>query len=245
MSQYSRLCRGNPCFPPLVFLHGFLGCKEDWKETIAYFEKYFYCIAIDLPGHGATPYTESILDDLKKEFPKEAICIGYSLGGRIALQLQHLFRGIVVLSGHPGLRTPREKIKRWQQDQEWSSKLRTLPFPDFLKEWYAQPVFQSLKERPHFLETLLLQRQKQTPCDLAQVLLQLSLAHQPHVEQFSCPALFLCGVKDLKYHEIYCKLPKTVTVRKVKDSGHAIHLENPSQCAQFILTWLKDTYANL
>jgi 2-succinyl-6-hydroxy-2,4-cyclohexadiene-1-carboxylate synthase len=35
-------------------LHGFLGCKSDFDEIIEIVSTHFYCIAIDIPGHGDT-----------------------------------------------------------------------------------------------------------------------------------------------------------------------------------------------
>jgi len=33
-------------------LHGFLGSKSDWKSIIESFSSDYYCMTIDLPGHG-------------------------------------------------------------------------------------------------------------------------------------------------------------------------------------------------
>ena len=39
----------------VVLLHGFLGAKEIWESTLSNLSKSYRVIAIDLPGHGATP----------------------------------------------------------------------------------------------------------------------------------------------------------------------------------------------
>jgi pimeloyl-ACP methyl ester carboxylesterase len=65
----------------------------------------------------------------------------------------------------------------------------------------------------------------------------LSLADQPHITEFLCPTLFIYGEEDLKYRELYCKLPKTVSVRSIKNCGHCVHLENAPDCAKEILNW--------
>ena len=46
---------GSPDKPAVLFLHGFLGRKEDWSEVIAGLSNSFcaIAIAIDLPGHGS------------------------------------------------------------------------------------------------------------------------------------------------------------------------------------------------
>ena len=46
------LVQGKKENPTLVFLHGFLGNVDDWTETISYLKENYYCICVDLPGHG-------------------------------------------------------------------------------------------------------------------------------------------------------------------------------------------------
>ncbi len=233
MFEFSKCTRGSPHHPPLVFLHGFLGCKEDWEEMLPFFEKQFFCIAVDLPGHGATPYCEDILGALKSELVFKPILVGYSMGGRLAMQLQECAEAIVVLSGHPGLETEEEKAARRKIDEQWSKKLETMPIDGFITEWYQQPIFQTLGSIPK-------RRLNQNPQHLANVMQQLSLANQPHFNQFSRPALFLYGEEDLKYRQLYYTLPKTVSVRSIKNCGHAIPIENAKEAAEIILHWLND-----
>ena len=52
--QFHGLIRGNPNHPWLLFLHGFLGDSRDFETIISQLYDRFYCIAIDLPGHGKT-----------------------------------------------------------------------------------------------------------------------------------------------------------------------------------------------
>ena len=40
--------------PVVVFLHGFMGDKEDWAPIIQALAVSHHCIALDLPGHGTT-----------------------------------------------------------------------------------------------------------------------------------------------------------------------------------------------
>lgn len=246
MFEFSKLTCGDPHHPPLIFLHGFLGAKEDWMEMFSYFEKRFFCMALDLPGHGSTPYTEEILSAVKKEIQKMQcpILIGYSMGGRIALQLQECANAIVVLSAHPGLQCKKEKEQRRTIDEKWGEKLLTLPLDAFFAEWYAQPFFHTLSRDPSLLQRVIHRRMKQNPQDLARVLHQLSLANQPHIAQFHSCTLFMHGEEDLKYQELYCRLPNTVSVCSIKSCGHAIHLENAPACAQEILKWLGENHAN-
>jgi 2-succinyl-6-hydroxy-2,4-cyclohexadiene-1-carboxylate synthase len=247
MFEFSKLTCGDPSHPPLIFLHGFLGAKEDWEAAFSFFQRHFFCIAFDLPGHGSTPYSEHVLSDLKTMLEKisstKPILIGYSMGGRIALQLQECATAIIALSAHPGLATKKEKEERRRIDEMWREKLLELPFDTFFTEWYAQPIFQSLPRHPSLLQAMVKRRMRQNPQNLARVLQQLSLANQPSIARFHCPTLFLHGEEDLKYQQLYCRLPKTVSVRSIKNCSHAIHLENAQGCAEEILNWLDNSHA--
>ncbi len=239
MPECSKFIRGNPGRPPLIFLHGFLGCKEDWEEMIPHFEDNYHCIALDLPGHGGSPYCEDILSELRTEIHRRCsekpILVGYSMGGRIALQLRQCAEKLIILSGHTGLKTQKEKEERLKSDAIWSEKLLKLPFEEFMAQWYAQPVFKKL-----MMQSLIKRRMQQSPQDLSRVLLQMSLSAQPHIDDFPCPTLFLYGEYDLKYRDLYSNLSETVSVRRVDKCSHAVHIDNAGLCAKQILNWLGD-----
>ena len=224
--------KGNPNHPHLIFLHGFLGCKEDWDAILSFFEERYYCIAVDLPGHGESEYCEDIVGAVRALIgPNKPTLIGYSMGGRIAMQLQSYAKNLVILSAHLGLQTQKEKEERFEVDKTWSEKLLHLRFETFLEQWYAQPLFQRLPALPL--------RLKNDPESLSKVILQMSLAHQEYIDTIDCPALFLYGENDLKYRDHYCRLPKNAAVERVTGSGHIIHLSNPLLCAEIILNWFE------
>jgi 2-succinyl-6-hydroxy-2,4-cyclohexadiene-1-carboxylate synthase len=89
---------GGHSSPTFLFLHGFMGSSADWREVMGAMGDRTHCIAVDLPGHGASlglpPDTYTIegatravirtLDDLQIFHP---IVAGYSMGGRLALYL--------------------------------------------------------------------------------------------------------------------------------------------------------------
>ena len=85
----------------LVLLHGFLGAKEIWEQSITDLRRSYRVIAIDLPGHGKTAclgYAHSmeemaqsvkaVLETLKL---KRYVMIGHSMGGYVALAFADLF----------------------------------------------------------------------------------------------------------------------------------------------------------
>lgn len=85
----------------VVLLHGFLGSREIWKNTIQDLSKSYRVIAIDLPGHGDTQCygyahsmdlmakcVKSVMDSLRL---KKYVIIGHSMGGYVGLAFADLF----------------------------------------------------------------------------------------------------------------------------------------------------------
>jgi len=213
----------------LLFLHGFLGQKEDWQPLIRLLP--CNCCSIDLPYE-----EDDIALAIHKQFPKAKMVIGYSAGGRIALELKARFPKeygrIIALSAHPGLTTEAEKEARWKTDQEWIALLKTAPFDQFLEKWYNQPLFQSLKKHPQFA-SILARRKTQNPLHLAHFLEAYSLAKKgaPEIDPNT---IFICGKEDLKYVELYHRMSRKIKFFTLENAGHAVHLENPKGCAEII-----------
>jgi 2-hydroxymuconate-semialdehyde hydrolase len=83
--------------PALVFLHGLSATHVNWELTIPAFADRWRVVAPDLPGHGESgkpdaPYTidfyAGIIRSLGRELGiSEAVVVGNSLGGQIAVEL--------------------------------------------------------------------------------------------------------------------------------------------------------------
>lgn len=192
----------------LNFLHGFLGSPQDWDDVIAHLSGY-RCTALSYPF----------------KLPSSGILIGYSMGGRIALSSP---LPKILISTHPGLSSPEEKALRLTSDQIWIDKLQTLSLPEFLTEWYAQSLFDSLRAHPSF-PNILERRLKQDPATLLHQLKSHFLSQQT----FQKKGLFVHGAHDGKFKFLYDNLQ--IPSLEIPDAGHACHLENPQEVAKIIL----------
>lgn len=223
--------------PPILFLHGFLGDKEDWMEVASLLSDQFYCISIDLPGPDLVENMISLIEPLDK-----CHIVGYSMGGRLALALKKRhpkkFLKTIAISAHPGLKTKKERQARWEIDLKWAEMLETKSMNEFLEKWYSQSIFDSLCKKKELLEKVLFRRSVQEPKMLASLLRNFSLAHQTSL--YLPSAYYLCGKEDLKYSELYSTFPSFMKVLHVPECGHAMHLENPARCAREIRNLFND-----
>lgn len=198
---------------PVVFLHGFLGRSEDWEAVCSHLPE-IPCIGYDLPGHGDSPFTDSFAIDLPRYH-----LVGYSMGGRIALQFAKNAESVTLLSVHPGLKTEKEKKERLENDQAWAKLLLELPIDEFLLRWYDQSIFKPF--RPDFS-----MRRKQNVSGLAAALLHYSLSKQPRYEIDGV----IVGERDTKFRALYSD------PILIPNAGHMVHLENPKAVAEIIQT---------
>lgn len=237
-------CFGNKASPPILFLHGLLGSTEDFLPMIDVLKKDFYCIGVDLPGHGHSPLINpltiestlrSLLEVMRYHNFYNGIIVGYSLGGRLAMLLEyyhsHLFDKVIILSAHPGL-NKEEKQKRLITEKKWIALLEK-DQSVFLEAWYNQPLFKTLD-----LSSILKKRSTINKDAIIQTIQNLSLTKQRslwnHLSKTSTPFLFLYGQHDEKYKELYKKLFLTLKQKMIPLASHAIHLENPVDCTRAI-----------
>jgi 2-succinyl-6-hydroxy-2,4-cyclohexadiene-1-carboxylate synthase len=259
MPLFSRT-QGAPESPTLVFLHGFLGNHHDWCETIKQLKESFYCVSIDLPGHGdssavTTPLDKgfetthklikAVLDDLQI---KEYILIGYSLGGRVALdyartQQDNNLKALLLESCHTGYQTQDEKDNRFAHDLDWAKCFATQSVIQSLTEWYEQDIFNDLScQQKH---NLVNKRSRNYGVCLANMLLATSLARQTDAVPFlqhnaaqakPLPVYYCFGEKDNKFKTLGRALAKlkNIQLTEFSGAGHNIHQQKPLQYAQFI-----------
>lgn len=240
--------------PVVIFLHGLLGSREDWREVVHRLTGY-ECIALDLPFHGqSTTVVGSLYQSavwLEQELSVFAdrifFLVGYSLGGRIAAYYlfhypaKYLPRALILEGVNAGLTSEEEKQQRWNNDYLWAKRFISHPLQQVLEQWYQQPVFTSLTLEQR--ECLIAQRLSNQGENIAAMLRATSLAKQPDlatkIRQSAVPVHYLCGEKDEKFYQIATMNQFNLTL--IQAAGHNSHQENPVQFAE-CLTALLNQY---
>lgn len=119
---------GNNQKQPLLFIHDFMSSSDEWTPIIKLLQEDFYCISIDLPGHGKSQYTSfDTWDDVVIEFGKvltlikrPIMLVGRGLGGRIALGMCEKYNEqiikLILIETIPGIPDALDKQKHYIDD---------------------------------------------------------------------------------------------------------------------------------
>lgn len=190
---------------------------------------------MNLPYHGGTEPADDIALAIHMQIPEARAIIGYSAGGRVALELKERwpenYGKLILLSTQ--LEALEEEVKeRERKEQKWIELLCQGDIHPFLDKWYQQPLFSSLRKKPIYKE-MLLHRASQNPLLLSEFMAKYSICKKAPPKA-PASTIYLYGEEDLKYAQCYRKLPYTKNVYGVINAGHAIHIENPTVCAKII-----------
>jgi len=252
--------RGTLGKPVLLMLHGFMGSHKDWIEVTEFIKKDFFIIQIELPGHGkskVSPYStqQDFLEELKLFVQKindySPLGLGYSMGGRMLLQLETetpgLFSKLVLESVHPGIVNEEERTKRLESDRHLLDDIKTQDdFKRFLNHWYTLPLFEGIKDCPNF-ENLLENKANINITELKNALILLSTGHQKDCssafENSKNPIHYLSGQKDQKYTQFAESFKSlnnpNLKVHIFENCSHNIHFQSPESFSQALIHALK------
>ncbi len=169
----------------IVALHGNVGQPTDWNLLEHSLGQTFDKRCLWEPG--------------ALEFAAGDILLGYSLGGRLALQAAvaapEKFQAIIVLSAHPGLINPMARQERCVADAHWAHLAETLPWAEFLRQWDAQSVLGNGSPDRFALE--------QYRTAIAAGFRQWGLGVQPDLRgglrELQCPLHWITGEEDTKF----------------------------------------------
>ncbi|NMH65054.1 2-succinyl-6-hydroxy-2,4-cyclohexadiene-1-carboxylate synthase [Shewanella salipaludis] len=242
--------------PPLVLLHGFLGDRHDWRAMLPLLGRHFHCLCIDLPGHGDSRAVElptpglsacaaEIIQSLEARGIGQFHLLGYSLGGRIALQLAKEFPtrllSLSLESSHPGLTTAAERAARRESDSLWAERLEHAPIREFLRLWYASPTFAELT--PEAREALVARRSHNSSLSLLNCYRATSLALQQDLSSvpagLGCPCHYFSGALDRKFSALAADWQSPgLQWHCLEDAGHNLHLQAATEFGQRLLAAL-------
>lgn len=199
--------------------HGFLGSPSD----------------LAFLGTEARLHTlhEVNVASLAQDLGPEDILIGYSMGGRIALELaaatDFKIKQLVLINAHPGLATAEEKRARQKWEDEILKRLQQGP-EEFFNYWNALPIFAA--DGPL--------RPIEDMAGAAKLFDRFRLSRQenflPFIQHHRHKVLVLIGEQDEKYRQMALErlLPAGIRYRLLK-GGHRL-FQRPAE----VLSVLKE-----
>lgn len=162
------------------------------------------------------------------------VLLGYSMGGRLALQLleRERFRSAIIVSA--GLNAPDDERRR--RDDEWARRFESDDWAALMRDWNAQPVFGG-----HVVER---REEDYDRGELAWQLRELSPAvlPPPRLEEIETPVLWIAGERDTKYVDVarraVARLPHA-ELWLCPDAGHRVPWEQPEAFVAQLRAWFE------
>ncbi|RLT34125.1 MAG: 2-succinyl-6-hydroxy-2,4-cyclohexadiene-1-carboxylate synthase [Chloroflexi bacterium] len=238
--------------PPIVLVHGFTGTGASWRSLVEALAPDCTTIAVDLVGHGRSGCPEALdryqmrraVDDLAVMLHAlghdRATWLGYSLGGRVALQVAvhrpDVVDALVLESATPGIATAEEREARIAADEALAQKLEREGLEAFVNHWQSIALWDSQQRTLTDDQRAALRRGRlaQNPRGLALSLRGMGTGSQPWVGdrlgEVRVPVLLTAGTLDTKFSAIAREMASSVptaTMQLIDDAGHAAHLERP------------------
>ena len=194
----------------------------------------------DVPRHigrNRCASTKSALYSLRPE--SEAILLGYSLGGRIALYVAFsgFFRALILESASPGLASPIEREERRISDEILAASIERDGVAAFVDQWEKLPLFASQQSLPADTQQALhAQRLHNCAVGLANSLRGVGVGVQPalhaRLPALNIPVLLIAGELDKKFCALARQMAQALPQSQlhiVPGAGHAVHLERPRE----------------
>jgi 2-succinyl-6-hydroxy-2,4-cyclohexadiene-1-carboxylate synthase len=234
----------------LVLLHGFCGTHRTWDEVIAHLGSQRYRpLALDLPGHGKLssykrPITfERCVEEVLVASPERFVLCGYSMGGRIALNValsapERVDR-LVLVSSTAGIEDASERAARRAADHALADQLESIPFEDFIARWRARSLF--AEESPRASALAREDHRRNRPECLAAALRGVGTGEMEPLWQrigdLEMPAQIVVGERDAKFRALAERMHGLLPHADIDlvPGGHAVPLESPAALARALL----------
>ncbi len=235
---------------------------RDWTSVVDSLASEWDPVTIDLIGHGRSEAPDSpkdyrtgaVVDQLKGVVDQLDLApvrwVGYSLGGRVLLQLAvrhpELVDSMILESTTAGIESEAEREKRRRKDEKLAEFLELQGLNNFVDRWMSAPIFESQ-------QSVCVQKRQQArqlrlendPIGLQHCLRELGRGSMPHVwdrlEELTMPVQLITGDQDPKHCEIHERLLKKLPDASdtvINNAGHNVHFEQPEAfveaCVKFL-----------
>ena len=246
----------------VLLLHGFSGDHASWSSLTEDLREKYQIIAPDILGHGASDaprdaadyrmgaVAADIVDLLDQLSCRRCHLLGYSMGGRLALNLAlsypDRFSSLILESASPGLARAMERDARRQRDEALADKIEARGVDWFVDYWERLPLWASQARLPaDVLAAQRTSRRRNRPVGLANSLRGMGGGAQPShwidLPRLQLPTLLIVGQADAKFVRINRAMARGIprsTLEMISRAGHNTHLEDPAAFRQTVASFL-------
>jgi 2-succinyl-6-hydroxy-2,4-cyclohexadiene-1-carboxylate synthase len=220
-----------------VFVHGFTQTSASWEPVASRM-----AVAARFPQ---VPQAPDFVATARELDLGPAEYVGYSMGGRLCLQLAldqpETVERLVLVSASPGIADDADRAARRVDDEHLAETIERDGVDTFLERWVSQPLFATLpRDRAGIAE----RRAGNTVASLTHQLRVLGQGAQPsnwdRLARLVAPTLLIVGALDVKYVDIAHRMATSIPdarVEVIADAGHACHLEQPDTVAHLLASW--------
>jgi 2-succinyl-6-hydroxy-2,4-cyclohexadiene-1-carboxylate synthase len=232
-----------------TFVHGFLGSPADWADVLAALRPGIAadCVALRELGCRSIEAAADALARRLEERPCDVL-VGYSMGGRIALELAatrpELAPRLLLLSAGIGIDDAVDgegaRARRVAEDDARAREIARDGLDAFVERWYRQPLFAPFARHASFARARL--RRAQGEADFwAACVAGCSPGRAPSrwtaLPALASRTLFAAGSLDERYAAIAARARRTASALRVEivpEAGHVLPLEAPFACARLV-----------
>jgi pimeloyl-ACP methyl ester carboxylesterase len=242
----------------LVLIHGFTDNLNMWFNQVPEFSKLYQVLTYDVRGFGQTektpgPFSMDMfakdLSELLKVLGIPSACVlGYSMGGRIALEFCMKYpqeaTGLVMANSIVGAPTTPEREERTKMMIEMIQGGNNEMISEIMTVNSFSPGFK--EKDPNVFNQYKAIKLQNDPSGYLPVMMAMGAAAQVKIDldQVKCPVLMLAGTADNFMplnvaEEMHKKMPGAVL--KTFPTGHIAAIEAPKDFNEAILAFLNTT----
>lgn len=232
--------------PLVVFVPGFMQRGEAWAPVARRVGERYPTLCLDFGTHTF----EERLAELLEAAPAGSAVVGYSMGGRLALQAAvrdpERFAALVTVGATAGIEDAAARRARHEADLELAARIEAQPIEATVRDWERQPVFAGQPDE--LVEAQRPGRLSHDPEDLASLLRSAGQgALEPvwdRIPALATPLLAIAGERDERYAAPAGRLAGLAPRGRaeiVPGGGHAAHLERPDLVGALVLEALRES----
>lgn len=234
----------------VVFLHGFAGTGRAWDAVVERLDGESYrALTPDLRGHGASAGLRPItfadcVADVLAAAPDQFDLCGYSMGGRLALQVAlaapERVQRLILVSATAGIDDDSARADRRASDEALADEIERGSIEQFAERWLSQPLF--AQDEPQVGARAREDMLRNDPAALAAVLRGIGTGQmEPLWERLGglgrVDVAVIGGERDAKFAAIGARLAQAIpraSLRIVSGAGHAIPRQAPGALAAML-----------